>query len=78
MGMMVSQITSLNIVYSTIYSGTDGRETSKLRITGLCEGNSLVTGEFPSQRASNLENDSIWWCHHVIAHGLYKCMQQRQ
>ena len=24
----------------------------------------LVTSEFPTQRASNVENDSIWWCHH--------------
>ena len=39
-------------------------KTSKLRITGLCEGNSPVTGEFPAQRASNAENFSIWWCHH--------------
>ena len=38
---------------------------SKLRVTGLCEGNSLVTGEFPTQRASNTENISIWWRHHV-------------
>ena len=37
-----------------------------LRVTGLCEGYSLVTGEFPSQRASNSENVSIWWCHHAI------------
>ena len=29
------------------------KKTSKLRITGLCEGNSPVTGEFPAQRASN-------------------------
>ena len=28
-------------------------ETSKLCVTGLCEGNSTVTGEFPAQRASN-------------------------
>ena len=40
-------------------------KTSKLRVTGLCEGNSLVTGEFPAQRASNAENVSIWWRHHV-------------
>ena len=42
------------------------RKTSKLRVTGLCEGNSPVTGEFPSQRASNAENVSIWWRHHVL------------
>ena len=40
------------------------KKTSKLRITGLCAGNSPVTGEFPAQRASNAENISIWWCHH--------------
>ena len=29
------------------------KKTSKLRVTGLCAGNSPVTGEFPAQRASN-------------------------
>ena len=41
------------------------KKTSKLCITGLCEGNSLVTGEFPAQRASNTENATNWWRHHV-------------
>ena len=41
------------------------KKTWKLRVTGLCEGNSPVTGEFPAQRASNVENVSIWWRHHV-------------
>ena len=40
------------------------KKTSKLRVTGLCEGNSPVTGEFPAQRASNEQNVSIWWRHH--------------
>ena len=44
------------------------KKTSKLRVTGLCEGNSPVTGEFPSQRASNAENVSIWWRHHGSFH----------
>ena len=39
------------------------KKTSTLRVTGLCEGNSLVIGEFPAQRASNAENVSIWWRH---------------
>ena len=39
-------------------------KTPKLRVTGLCEGNSPVTGEFPAQRASYAENVSIWWRHH--------------
>ena len=41
------------------------KKTSKPRVTGLCEGNSLETGEFPAQRVSNAENVSIWWRHHV-------------
>ena len=41
------------------------KKTSKLRVTALCEGNSPVTGEFPAQRASNAEIDSIWWRHHA-------------
>ena len=40
------------------------KKTSKLRITGLCEGNQPVTGGFPPQRVSNAENISIWWRHH--------------
>ena len=40
------------------------KKTSKLRVTGLCAGNSPVTGEFPAQRANNAENVSIWWRHH--------------
>ena len=31
------------------------KKTSKLYVTGLCEGKSPVTGEFPAQRASNSE-----------------------
>ena len=41
------------------------KKTSKLHITVLHKGNSPVTGEFPAQRASNAENVSIWWHHHV-------------
>ena len=45
------------------------KKTSKFRVTGLCEGNSPVTGEFPAQRTSNMENASIWWRHHVWSMG---------
>ena len=43
------------------------KKTSKVRFTGLCAGNSPVTGEFPAQMASNAENVSIWWRHHANA-----------
>ena len=39
------------------------KKTSKLRDTGLCEGNSPRTEEFPAQMASNAKNVSIWWPH---------------
>ena len=65
MGTIASQITSLTIVYSTVYSDAD-KKTSKLRVTGVCVENSPGTGEFPAQMASNVENVSIWWRHHVL------------
>ena len=40
------------------------KKTSKLRVTGLCAGNSPGAGEFPAQMASNAENVSIWCRHH--------------
>ena len=43
------------------------KKTSKLRVTGLCAGNSPGTGEFPAQMASYAENVSIWWRHHGLA-----------
>ena len=55
------------------------KKTSKLSVTGLCAGNSLVTGGFPAQRASNAENVSIWWRHHAGESGfdfeyeIFKC-----
>ena len=65
MNTIASQITSQTIVYSTVYSNQ--RKTSKLRVTGLCEGNSPLTGEFPPQKASNAKNVSIWWRHYGLA-----------
>ena len=61
MSTMASIITSLTIVYSTVYSKYRPKKTSKLRVTGLCEGDSPVT-----QRASKAKNVSIWWRHHEI------------
>ena len=65
MSTMASQITSLTIVYSTFYSRRRWKKTSKLH------DNSPMIGEFPTQRASNMENISIWWHHHVIQQRLW-------
>ena len=40
------------------------KKISKPRVSGLCEGNSPVTGEFPAQRGSNAKKVPIWWRHH--------------
>ena len=53
MSVMASKITSLTVVYSALQ--TQIKETSKLRVTGLCVGKSPGTGEFPAQMASNAE-----------------------
>ena len=58
MGTFASQITSLTIVYSTVYSGADQRKIKSPRHWPLW-GNSPGTGEFPTQMASNAENVSV-------------------
>ena len=63
---MASKITSVTIVYSTVYSWRRSEKAWKLRVTGRFKGNSPVTIEFPAQRASNAENVSISWRHHAI------------
>ena len=65
MGTMPSLIISFTSVYPTIYLMQWSKKTSKLRVTGLCAGNSPVTGEFPAQMTSNAENVSIWWRHNM-------------
>ena len=61
MGTMASQITSLTIVYSTVYSGADQRKHQSSASLAF------VPGEFPTQMASNAENVSIWWRRHELA-----------
>ena len=59
MGAMASQIISLTIVYSTVYSGADQRKQQSSTSLAFVRGNSPVTGEFPTQMASSAENVSI-------------------
>ena len=65
MGTIASQITSLTIVYSTVYSDADQRKYQSSTLVAICAGNSPETGEFPAQMATNAKNVSIWWRHHV-------------
>ena len=54
MGAMVSQITSITIVYSTVYSDADQRKT--------CPRHWTLCGEF----TGDVEDVSIWWRHHWV------------
>ena len=50
------------IVYSSVYSGADQRKhQSSASLPFVRE----ITGEFPAQWTSNVENVSISWRHHV-------------
>ena len=53
---MASQITSLTIVNSTVYSGADQRKHQSPASLAFGRG---ITGEVPAQMASNTENISI-------------------
>ena len=63
MGAVASQITSLMIVYSTVDSDADQRKHQSSASLAFLRG---IPGEFPAKMASNAENVSIWWRHHVI------------
>ena len=69
LGAMASQNTSPTIVYSTVYSGAVQRKHQSSASLAFVWGIHRVTGEFPAQRASNAENVSIWWRHHVSTFG---------
>ena len=65
MGAVASQITSLTIVYSTIYSDADQRTHQSSASLAFVRGIHRGPG-IPAQMASNAENVSIWWRHHVM------------
>ena len=59
----VSNHQHFDCLFSRLFRRTS-KKTSNRRVSGLCRGDSPVTGEFPAQRASDVENVSIWWRHH--------------
>ena len=52
-------------LFTQLFFRHRSKKTSKVCVTGLCEGNSPGTGEFPTQKARYAGNVSIWWRHHV-------------
>ena len=65
MSAIASKITSLTIVYSTVYSHI--KENIKAPRHWPLWGKFTGDRWIPIQRASNAENVSIWWRHHVLS-----------
>ena len=61
----ISNHQRLNCLVNRLFRSR-AKKILKLRVISLCEGNLLMTSEFPAHRASNAENVSIWWRHHVV------------
>ena len=75
MGAIASQITSLTLLTQPFIQAQI-KKTLKLRITVPCAGKLPVTGEFAAKMASNAENGSICWRHHVIDVNLWVTYSQ--
>ena len=67
MGAMASQITSLTIVYSTVYSGADHRHQSSAS-QAFVRGIHRWPVNSPHKCPVNAENVSIWWRHQGFSH----------
>ena len=63
MTTMASQIISLAVVYSIVYSDADQRKHQSSASLAFVPGIHRSHGEFPVQRTCNAENISIWWRH---------------
>ena len=70
MSTMATQITSLTVVYSTVYWGADQK---KIKSSASLPLWGEFTSEFHAQRDCNAENVSIWWRHHVMGYNLPYC-----
>ena len=67
---MAYQITSLTVVYSTVYSEADQRKHQSSASLAFV-GGFTWTDEFPAQRASYAGNVSSWWRHHDILSSIW-------
>ena len=65
MGTIASQITSLTIVFSTVYSDAYQRKHQSFASLAFVRGMHRGPVNSLAQMASNAENVSIWWRHHV-------------
>ena len=65
MDAMASQITGVSIVYSTVCSDADQRKCQSSASLAFMRRIHRLP-EFPTQRAINAENISIWWRHYGV------------
>ena len=66
MGAMASQITSLTIVNSTVYSDANQRKHKSSASLAFVRWIHRAPVNSPAQMASNAENVSISWRHHGV------------
>ena len=84
MGVMASQITSLTIVYSAVYSRADQRKYQSSASLAFVRGIHLWPVNSPRKWPVTRKNISIWWRHHgmyslVLAHdNIVQCMSYRE
>ena len=64
MSAMTSQVTSLTIVYSNVYSGADQRKHQSPASLAVVRGIQRCQVNFPNKGVSNADNVPIWWRHH--------------
>ena len=65
MSAMASQITGVSTVYSTVFQAQIKENIKAPHHWPMWGESTGDRGGFPSQMASNAENVSIWWRHHV-------------
>ena len=68
----VSYISDNLIFFSNLFRLTTTRKYQSSTLLGLCNGNPLVTGGFPSQRAKNARRISIAVTHNVMITSLLR------
>ena len=71
---MASQFTRLTIIYWTVYSDTAQRKHQNSASLAFVRGIHRDRW-IPAQMASNAENVSILWRHHVLKHSWFMCIQ---
>ena len=64
MDAIASQITSLTIVYSTVYSDADQRKHQSSASLAFVRGIHRWPVNSPHKWPVTRKNVSIWWCHH--------------